>query len=367
MRRIESLGLALILGLAAAAPARADEGDKLYNKGIDAMQAGRYAEAVKDFRDSLRRKPQKIETYDELVEASIRDNQPQEALDAIGAVRLRKTERAKAFVLAGAAYERRNRDADAAVAYQDAIREDPNNVQAHINLGAALARMGRMDEAREHFQHAAQLSPNNARAHYNLGAALTRAGQYDEAVHHFEEAARLDTHNELNGMAQFGLATAYAHMPGRQADAVAAYRQALATNPNLVEAHYGLAAALAQSGQYQEAEGEMREVVRQRSDYPGAQANLGAIYMQLHEPRRAAAAYRRALQNHPNDANLHFGLASAYIGMRDAAGARQEYETLRRLDPSMAQQLVQPLGLDAASSQNMTTTPPRGPRRRRNP
>ena len=50
--------------------------------------------------------------------------------------------------------------------------------------GAALDQKGQMDEAIRQFQEALRLKPDHAEAHYNLGVALGKQGQTDEAIRH---------------------------------------------------------------------------------------------------------------------------------------------------------------------------------------
>jgi Flp pilus assembly protein TadD len=77
--------------------------------------------------------------------------------------------------------------------YKQALRIDHNNAQAHSNLGNALVQMQRAAEAIEHFQKALHMTPNSASAHNNLGAALAEVGRTDEAISEFKAALRINT------------------------------------------------------------------------------------------------------------------------------------------------------------------------------
>jgi tetratricopeptide (TPR) repeat protein len=92
-------------------------------------------------------------------------------------------------------------DPDAArAAYEACLTADPQHVEARINLGRLLHLAGRLDEAEQIYRAADGSEPLVV---FNLGVLLEDLG--------------------------------------READAIAAYREALALDPQLADAHYNLA------------------------------------------------------------------------------------------------------------------------------
>jgi Flp pilus assembly protein TadD len=61
------------------------------------------------------------------------------------------------------------RVADAVAEYQEAIRLQPDNPEAHCNLGLSLQRLNRVAEARQHFEEALRLRPGHPEARRALG------------------------------------------------------------------------------------------------------------------------------------------------------------------------------------------------------
>ena len=47
------------------------------------------------------------------------------------------------------------------MAYNEALRLDPNNYDAHNNLGNTLLNSGKVDEARPHFERALAMKPDH--------------------------------------------------------------------------------------------------------------------------------------------------------------------------------------------------------------
>lgn len=106
--------------------------------------------------------------------------------------------------------------AEARLAYERALELDPLHADGHVNLGRILHDGGDSRSAETHYRSALGTGPH-ATAAYDLGVALEDQGRVDEAVQ--------------------------------------AYQQAIAWEPDLTDAHYNLARLL-------EANGEQRAALR---------------------------------------------------------------------------------------------------------
>jgi tetratricopeptide (TPR) repeat protein len=129
----------------------------------------------------------------------------------------------------------RYRDAEALL--RRALELAPEFLAARSNLATILHRQGRSGEAVEELDRLQQLDPDNPTNANLKAAALGRVGEFDEALELYEQVLR-------NFGKQPKIWMSYGHMlktVGRQADAVAAYRQALALKPTLGEVWWSLA------------------------------------------------------------------------------------------------------------------------------
>ena len=61
---------------------------------------------------------------------------------------------------------------------QQALRLNPDYIEAYINLGLTLVKAGRLQEAIEHYQQALRLNPDYVEAHINLGNALAMQANF---------------------------------------------------------------------------------------------------------------------------------------------------------------------------------------------
>ena len=82
---------------------------------------------------------------------------------------------------------------EAIEAYQDAVRAQPDDADAHWRLGQAVLALGSdAAAALPPLERARELAPEEARVHVTLGEALAGLGRHGEAVAAFEAALRLD-------------------------------------------------------------------------------------------------------------------------------------------------------------------------------
>jgi len=80
----------------------------------------------------------------------------------------------------------------AAVALTKAVELDPENARNRFNLANALVILDQPEEAGRNFQIYVEQVPADPLGHFNYGVHLERQGQMDEAVAQLEEAVALD-------------------------------------------------------------------------------------------------------------------------------------------------------------------------------
>jgi Flp pilus assembly protein TadD len=61
---------------------------------------------------------------------------------------------------------------EAAVQFQNALKIQPDNIDAHCNLGNAVARLGQYDEAVAEYEAALKIAPNSVEIRHNLDVVL---------------------------------------------------------------------------------------------------------------------------------------------------------------------------------------------------
>lgn len=122
-------------------------------------------------------------------------------------------------------YERLGRLKDAEAAYDRALSLDPESISIHDAYANFLFRQSRHDDAVREWQTVVRLTPDNASALVNLGSSLNETGRIAEAITMFQRAVEL----KPSYMAFTNLGTAYSRAK-RYQDASAAYKEALKLN-----------------------------------------------------------------------------------------------------------------------------------------
>lgn len=158
--------------------------------------------------------------------------------------------------------------------------------------------------------------------------ALHREGRRAEAVVAYRAALALDPGD---AEAHRDLAVALQAL-GRDEEAIAAYRAALALRPDMAQAHNNLGALLQRRGDFQAAAGSHAAALAAQPDYPSARLNLGAALQRLGRLEQAEAAYRAVLASDPDHAAAH-----ANLGLVLRARDRPE-AALAHLDRALAAQ-----------------------------
>jgi tetratricopeptide (TPR) repeat protein len=82
----------------------------------------------------------------------------------------------------GAARSRQGKTAEAAAAYQEAIRVRPDWAEAHYYLGRAYHQLGEREQSIAEYSRAIELAPNFTLACQDRGAAYAALGEWDKAA-----------------------------------------------------------------------------------------------------------------------------------------------------------------------------------------
>src|SRR5690606_3357679 len=113
--------------------------------------------------------------------------------------------------------------------------------------------------------------------------------------------------------------------------ALAAYRQAVALEPKLVEAHISLGWLLHERGRFAQAERAYRAGLRACGPDASLLYNLGVLLEDMGRPADAAQAYADALGERPDFADCHYNLALLYEALKRPRDAIRHMAQYRRL------------------------------------
>lgn len=151
----------------------------------------------------------------------------------------------------------RRGDLDAAEkAFIDSTKANARMPQPLVGLADVAQRRDNSGEAKKLFDQALSIAPDDSGVHHALAAFHVRRQDYAAAEAELKIVIDL-TATDLR--ARLDLADLYLNSLDRPTDAIATYRAAAGIDAKNPAIHHGLAAALARTGQFQEAEAEFRK------------------------------------------------------------------------------------------------------------
>lgn len=138
---------------------------------------------------------------------------------------------------------RNDQDAEAVLAFMEAVRLDPDLPEAHFRLGLGYESLNKREEAESEYKKAVAVykkyleeNDDDAEAHYALGQTYANLGQYSEAIREYREATKL---KEDDPDMFYDLGVAYTKLA--QYDAAAgAFSKSLEIDPDNYRAQDGL-------------------------------------------------------------------------------------------------------------------------------
>ncbi|MBI4488162.1 MAG: TIGR03032 family protein, partial [Deltaproteobacteria bacterium] len=113
---------------------------------------------------------------------------------------------------------------------------------------------------------------------------------------------------------------------GKVEEAITAYRQALALQPEFPNARYNLGVALGDAEQWAEACACLEQVIKAEPERAEAYNSLGYVLSRLLQPHKAIPYLERAIELQPSYAQAHFNLAASLLKIGDYARGFAEYE-----------------------------------------
>lgn len=113
---------------------------------------------------------------------------------------------------------------------------------------------------------------------------------------------------------------------GQLAEAVTAFRQCVALQPDFPNARYNLGVALGDAEQFVEAVDHLQHVIATEPERAEAYNSLGYLLSRQRQPQKAVEYYERAIQLQPDYAQAHFNLGVTLLQLGDYRRGLVEYD-----------------------------------------
>ncbi len=202
----------------------AESGEVCSGFGLALHEAGRFDEAVRWYRESLRLAPYLPDTHSNL----------------------------------GLIWSDQGNDAEASVQFREAVRLKPQSVPMRTNLASCLAKLGQLTEAAAHYAEATKLDPEECDSWNNWGLVLSAQGRLVEATTRIARAAELCPDS-------FEVRTNLGVVLTRRSlfqQAEPQFARAVRLSPSSAQAHSRLGVVQSRLGKLREAKAELSEALR---------------------------------------------------------------------------------------------------------
>lgn len=262
-------------------------------------------------------------------EESMRAGNPGVARELYQQVIRQDAGNAEAHANLGVAYERLGRGDLAETMFRKALELRPDHAEAHLNLGLKQAEQGRFPDALKSIGEAVRLAPDHLKARKALAMVLTRLKRPLEAVPHFE---RIVQEAPMSAEARLDLGIALAEA-GDQYQALDAFDEAARLAAGSFHPHYNRGRALNDLGRTQEARQALETAIELNPRYAPALQLLGTIERATGNTRRAVELLRLAAELDSRNPLVHYDLGLAISEAGRTEEAIQHWEAVLSLDP----------------------------------
>lgn len=177
--------------------------------------------------------------------------------------------------------------------------QSENAVELIYQEALSLHQQQQFDAAELKYLEYLRLQSDRAEAWLNLGILYYQTGLDQNA--HSAILKSLDLDAKANGYYVLG---ACLERLDNDAEAIAAYQEAIALDPNLVDAYNNLGVILATNGEIAEAEVVYRQAISVNPRHWGTYMNLGNLLVEESQIEQAIEVYQNALQINPQNPDL---------------------------------------------------------------
>ena len=221
-----------------------------------------------------------------------------------------------------------------------AIWLNPANALANFNLGLLLADTGDLPASTHQLRKAISLAPFRTSFYLDLAKVQEKSGDPEGAMATLDQAKRVDPNNqELNTRLKTHTIASVAGSPASRHDSAPARQFAFGAPSDNADGHFAFATRLSEEGDFLGAIGEMRQALIFAPTRSDIRFSSAVAAIQIGRKDEAEFELRNVLRLTPASAPAHLALGSLLFEGKDMATAAAEFQEVLRIQPGNAQAL----------------------------
>ena len=280
--------------------------DAQTNMGYATMESGNLKTALKHFNKALAIFPNH---QDALINKGIAlmglDDLNNSASILAKAIEIKANP--KAYYNLGRVQQKLTQPEKAIASYHQAIKLNPQYIQAYNNLSLTLKSVQKYDEAVSACKKALTFNPNFIESLTNMAAILMDMGQYDEAISTYKQVLEIvpdstETH--------YNLGTVFRRIADND-NAKIFFNKAIRLTPDHCESLNHMGTLSQAEGKLEDAVNYLKKVLHSDPNHAAALNNLGQVYTAKGSIPEAINCFHQALKVTPMDQQVYSNLLFA--------------------------------------------------------
>ena len=326
-----TMAFVLLCGCATTGQAAKVKAEDLLIQAQSADQAGEYDQEIALLKQAITVKPKMSEAHYRLGALYLDRSMFDEAIGSLKvALVLKHANAQKALAIA---YFKAGKLDEAETLYKEMLAKNPNDMDLRYRLGNIYLAKGMLNEAGAEYRQVLQMDPNNGGAHNGLANLYYRQRKFEDAMAEYLQAIQMNPN-----LAEANLDLGNAYYEKKQYPQAAVYfKKYTELAPKDAVGYFMLAKAYQvqkDSTLFPQAIAMSERAVKLDPSNDGAWYLLASLNRDLKNYEQSAAAFRKAMELSPVDAErwyeagkVYIKLGNSYWDIKDTVNARANFDS----------------------------------------
>ncbi|MGB2845626.1 MAG: tetratricopeptide repeat protein [Candidatus Aminicenantaceae bacterium] len=221
-------------------------------------------------------------------------------------------------------------------AFQQALKEKPQDEGTNQHLAQAFEKSGQHEKAEEVYNFLAQIAPESVARYYRAILMMyDKSGKNEKAIEYATKIVELDSSSAEN---LYNLGYMYMKTE-KYKEAIEQFNKAVAINPANEYSHFNIGVCYSRLNNHRKSIEAFKKVVEMVPNNADGWFFIGIGYMQLKDFEAALEPLKKTVELRPDYGNALYNLGITYLNLHDNFSAREIHKKLTTINPSLAQKL----------------------------